>query len=129
LWDRRYKATLIDSEQYLLTCMRYIELNPVRAKNMVKHPVEYPWARYSYNALGKVEQLVTPQLEYQRSDTTKQERQSACRQLFRARISDMTLEALREATNKAWVMGSERFKARMSKQIKSSVLLGEAQWD
>lgn len=117
LWEGRYKATLIDSEQYLLTCMRYIELNPVRAKNMVKHPVEYPWSSYSYNALGKVDQLVTPQLEYQRLGTTKQERQSAYRQLFRARIPEMTLETLREATNKAWVMGSERFKARMSKQM------------
>ncbi|MCA1806592.1 MAG: transposase, partial [Actinobacteria bacterium] len=31
LWEGRYKATLIDSEAYLLTCMRYIELNPARA--------------------------------------------------------------------------------------------------
>ena len=31
LWEGRYKATLIDTETYLLTCMRYIELNPVRA--------------------------------------------------------------------------------------------------
>ena len=31
LWEGRYKATLIDSESYLLTCMRYIDLNPVRA--------------------------------------------------------------------------------------------------
>ena len=38
LWEGRYKATLIDTEQYLLTCMRYIELNPVRAKEMVNHP-------------------------------------------------------------------------------------------
>jgi putative transposase len=30
LWKGRYKATLIDSEAYLLTCMHYIELNPVR---------------------------------------------------------------------------------------------------
>ena len=28
LWEGRYKATLIDSESYLLTCMCYIELNP-----------------------------------------------------------------------------------------------------
>ncbi|MDY6867059.1 MAG: transposase, partial [Chloroflexota bacterium] len=34
LWEGRYKASLIDSQSYLLTCMRYIELNPVRA-NMV----------------------------------------------------------------------------------------------
>ena len=31
LWEGRYKTALIDSEVYLLTCMRYIELNPVRA--------------------------------------------------------------------------------------------------
>ncbi len=43
LWEGRYKATLIDSEQYLLTCMRYIELNPVRAQNMAEHPADYPW--------------------------------------------------------------------------------------
>ena len=41
LWEGRYKATLIDSEAYLLTCMRYIELNPVRAR-MVAHLSEYP---------------------------------------------------------------------------------------
>ena len=41
LWEGRYKSTLIDSERYLLSCSRYIELNPVRAK-MVAHPRDYP---------------------------------------------------------------------------------------
>jgi putative transposase len=40
LWDGRFNAALIDSERYLLTCMRYIELNPVRA-GMVYHPGGY----------------------------------------------------------------------------------------
>jgi len=31
LWEGRFKASLVDSEAYLLTCMRYIEMNPVRA--------------------------------------------------------------------------------------------------
>ena len=31
LWEGRYRATLIDTERYLFTCYRYIELNPVRA--------------------------------------------------------------------------------------------------
>lgn len=47
LWEGRYKATLIDSEAYLLTCMRYIELNPVRA-GMVDHPSQYPWSSYHH---------------------------------------------------------------------------------
>ena len=33
LWEGRYKSSLVDQEQYLLTCYRYIELNPVRAVN------------------------------------------------------------------------------------------------
>jgi putative transposase len=41
LWEGRHKASLVDAEQYLLICMRYIELNPVRA-NMVTHPDDYP---------------------------------------------------------------------------------------
>ena len=51
LWEGLYKATLLDSENYLLTCRRYIELNPVRA-GMVSDPAEYPWSSYHYNALG-----------------------------------------------------------------------------
>ena len=51
VWEGRYEATLLDSENYLLTCSRYIELNPVRA-GMVNDPAEYPWSSYHYNALG-----------------------------------------------------------------------------
>ena len=59
LWEGRYKAALIDSDAYLLTCMRYIELNPVRA-GMVADPSEYPWSSYPFNALGQPNDLVTP---------------------------------------------------------------------
>ena len=45
LWEGRYKSTLVDSEYYLLTVYRYIELNPVRA-NRVSHAAEYPWSSY-----------------------------------------------------------------------------------
>jgi len=51
LWEGRYRATVVDSEQYLLVLMRYIELNPVRA-GMVAHPSEYPWSSYLFNAQG-----------------------------------------------------------------------------
>ena len=44
LWEGRYKSSLIQEEPYLLACMRYIELNPVRA-NMVKTTSDYQWSR------------------------------------------------------------------------------------
>ena len=51
LWQGRHKGNLIESQVYFLTCMRYIEMNPVRAK-MVDHPAEYRWSSYAANALG-----------------------------------------------------------------------------
>ena len=46
LWEGRFKASLVDSEAYLLTCMRYIELNPMRP-GMVVHPGDYRWSSYA----------------------------------------------------------------------------------
>jgi putative transposase len=48
VWEGRYKTSLIDSDNYLLKCYRYIELNPVRA-GMVNHPGQYPWSSYREN--------------------------------------------------------------------------------
>ena len=120
LWEGRYKATLVDSEAYLLTCMRYIELNPVRA-GMVAHPSGYPWSSYRYNALGQPDDLVTPHLEYRRLGKTDEERQAAYRQLFKHHIPESSVAEIREATNKAWVLGNDRFKQRIQKQLERRV--------
>jgi len=122
LWEGRYKATLIDTTQYLLTCMRYIELNPVRAKGMVNQPVKYPWSSYLSNATGKFNLLLTPQLEYKRLGKTERERQSAYKKLFKAKIPEATIESIRESTNKAWVLGSDKFKKRIEKKINRPVI-------
>ncbi len=117
LWEGRYKATLIDSESYLLTCMRYIELNPVRASDMANHPFEYPWSSYRCNAVGQKDVIVRPHREYRRLGGTPEARRSAYRQLFGTRISKKTLDEIREATNKAWVLGDEQFQQRLEKRI------------
>ena len=116
LWEGRYKATLVDSEAYLLTCMRYIELNPVRAA-MVSHLSEYPWSSYPRNALGQPNEILTPHSEYLRLGKSDAGRQAAYRLLFKHRLPESSLEAIREATNKAWVLGSDRFKQRIQKQL------------
>lgn len=108
LWEGRYKSTLIQSSRYLLTCMRYIELNPVRAE-MVAHPADYPWSSYRANAQGEKSPLLAPHALYRRLGQTPEMRQKAYRQLFRAQIPREELEAIRNATNKAWVLGEGRF--------------------
>lgn len=109
LWEGRYKATVLDSEQYLLTCCRYIELNPVRA-GMVEHPGEYPWSSYRYNALGEPDSVVIPHELYLRLGKDGPERQASYRALFCKEIDDRMLADIRQATNKAWGLGNDRFR-------------------
>jgi len=45
LWDGRYKSSPISTDEYLLACCRYVELNPVRA-GMVFDPLAYRWSSY-----------------------------------------------------------------------------------
>jgi len=121
LWEGRYKATLVDSVNYLLTCYRYIELNPVRARGMVNHPGDYPWSSYRYNALGEDDPIVVPHEEYLRLGKTLAERQAAYNALFNIRIGGEKLEEIRQATNKGWVLGGSDFKERIERQLNRQV--------
>lgn len=112
LWEGRYKATVIDGETYLLTCSRYIELNPVRAQ-MTAHPRDYPWSSYHANADGAADGLVRPHSLYRTLGRTQAERQDAYRELFRSRIGERALAAIREATNKGWALGDGRFRTKV----------------
>ncbi len=120
LWEGRFKASMINSEQYLLTVSRYIELNPVRA-NMIDHPAEYPWSSYHQNALGKKIKLITSHAVYNSLGNNKLERQLAYQSLFVNHIPDYTVEEIRKAANKGWVVGDARFKQQIEKQLGYSI--------
>lgn len=113
LWEGRFKSTVVDADNYLLTVYRYIELNPVRA-GMVEHAADYPWSSYQGNAIGKPIQLLTPHPLYLNLGTTVAERQSAYRALFTGLMPVHDIAAIRHATNKAWVLGDEHFKAQIA---------------
>ena len=115
LWEGRYRATVVDSERYLLTLMRYIELNPVRA-GMVEHPRDYPWSSYGRNAFGETglnADWIVSHREYRRLGRTPEERHHAYRQLFRAAISKEDLQSIRDSTHKGWALGGDRFKSQI----------------
>lgn len=120
LWEGRYKSTLIDSEIYLLTCCRYIELNPVRA-NMVAHPREYPWSSYLSHAEGEPNRLITDHALYLALGADQEARQAAYRALFETHVSEATLVAIRDATNKGWALGNDRFKGEIASAVSRRV--------
>jgi putative transposase len=115
LWEGRYRATVVDSERYLLTLMRYIELNPVRA-GMVAHPGDYPWSSYRHHAQGEAglnADWLTAHEEYLRLGRNEADRQSAYRELVQSAVPGNDLAEIRECTHKGWALGGERFREQI----------------
>ena len=50
LWQGRFISKVIVKDRYLLDCIQYIELNPVRA-NIVKTTADYTWSSYKERLL------------------------------------------------------------------------------
>jgi len=114
LWEGRFRSCVVDAEEYLLTCQRYIELNPVRA-GMVNSPEEYIWSSYRANGLAKPAKLWTPHSIYCQLGRTASKRALAYRRLFDAHLDAQSFEEIRSATNTGMALGSDRFKDEIEK--------------
>ena len=121
LWEGRFKSALIDSDQYLLTCSRYIELNPVRA-GMVSGPGDYRWSSYCANALGRDDRIITPHELYMRLGKTRETRQANYRALFRTHVDDDSLRLIRASTQQNTIIGDGRFQEEIQAMLKRRVM-------
>lgn len=116
LWEGRHKGMIVESAAYLLACMRYIELNPVRA-GMAAQPYHYRWSSYAANALGEDNCIVSPHDEYLRLGQTLLQRREAYCALFDVELTARELERIRNCTRSGTPMGNERFKERIEKTL------------
>jgi putative transposase len=108
LWEPRFRSSLVDSEAYLLTCHRYIELNPVRA-GVVSDPVAYAWSSHGHYATQHVNPLITEHAVYLRLGGTRFERQAAFRSMFAESLEERLVLQIRTAINTDSALGSETF--------------------
>jgi putative transposase len=93
LWGGRHKGHILDSEDYFLICMRYIEMNPVRAE-MVGHPARYRWSSYAANAQGIDNAIIQPHELYLSLGKSPEARQAAYRGLFATEINADELDLI-----------------------------------
>lgn len=100
LLEGRYKSSTITDETYFLICMRYIELNPVRAY-MVKHPSDYEWSSYHANALGKKNPLVSHHSIYLSLSKDEAQRNELYKELFKIALSDQDIKKIQSSCNKS----------------------------
>ncbi len=112
LWQGRFKASVIDSETYFMTCSRYIELNPVRAK-IVADPADYRWSSYAHHIGVQSDPLITDHPLYWALGNTPFEREAAYKELVHQALSAEEIDSLHQAAQKGWALGSDRFKTSL----------------
>ncbi len=87
LWQDRFKSKLIEKDEYLIQCGKYIELNPVRA-GIVKAPEDYPYSSYRYYGLGLEDGLIDNDPLYMDMGQTAIKRQSNYKNMIIGEIID-----------------------------------------
>jgi putative transposase len=125
LWEGRYRSTLIQTERYLLACMAYIDLNPVRA-NMVAQPDDYVWSSFGHYAGRRNDRLITPHASYWGLGNTPFAREAAYAEMVQAGIQADQQRALTDATLSGWALGDAKFIAGLKVQTPRRLSKGKA---
>ena len=108
LWEGRYKSTVIDTDQYLLTCMAYLDLNPVRA-GLVGQASEYVWSSHGHYIGQRVDKLITPHPLVWGLGNTPFAREAKYAELVRGGISASQTVQLTDSALRGWALGDADF--------------------
>ena len=104
LWEGRYKACLVDGADYLLRCVRYIDLNPVRAR-MTDNPTQFAWSSCAGLCALREDALLTPHHVQQTLGA------AAYRDLLVEALNDEDLAAIRAYLQQQRAYGRDDFQA------------------
>jgi putative transposase len=116
LWEGRFRSCIVQSEIYLMTCYRYVELNPVRA-GMVRNPAQYEWSSYGFNALGAPLPWLVPHAEYLKLGSNDAERRREYRALFGRTVDAGLIDEIRSVTNAGFTLGTKEFREKLSMRL------------
>jgi putative transposase len=120
LWEGRYKSNLIQTERYLLACMVYMDLNPVRA-GMVADPADYRWSSHQHYVGRHADRLVTPHPLYWELGNTPFARDQAYAELVQAGVSQDAQRALTDSALRGWALGEPDYVAELQRRTERRV--------
>lgn len=115
LWEGRYKSTLIQTDRYLLACMAYLDLNPVRA-GMVADPAHYAWSSHRHFMGQTNDRRITPHALYWALGNTPFAREAAYTELVRTGLEMDEQKAITQATLQGWALGDADFVDELQKR-------------
>jgi len=108
LWEGRYRSSLIQTDTYLLACMAYLDLNPVRA-GMVAHPQDFPWSSYGHYAGLRHDRLLAPHALVWQLGNTPFAREAGYREFVEGGITARQQQELTDSALRGWALGDAAF--------------------
>lgn len=120
LWEGRHKGCPVATDRYFLACMRYIELNPVRA-GIVSVPYEYRWSSYHQNASGQPGGFLAVHDCYLALGDDDKQRSNAYRSLFVTSETDKLLKEVRSTVQSGTPLGDDRFRLQIENALQKRV--------
>ena len=121
LWEGRYRSTLIQTDRYLLACMAYIDLNPVRA-GMVREANEYAWSSHGHYIGQRDDKIVSPHSLFWVLGNTPFSREAAYADLVRAGVTPTQQADLTRSALSGWALGEESFVSDLQKRTARRVV-------
>lgn len=113
LWEGRYRSTLLQAERYLLPCMVYMDLNPVRA-GMAATPADYPWSSHRHYVGAASDRLVTPHPLFWALGNTPFAREQAYAELVASGVTSPLRDLLTDSTFRGWAVGDPAYLSRLA---------------
>ena len=116
LWEGRFKASLIDTSDYLLACCRYVDLNPVRA-SVVSAPEDYDWSGYRSRCGLADTSILDEHHVFRMLGGSPADRGTTYRRYVSEGVGDAELALIRQAVQRNQLTGDSRFKADIEARI------------
>ena len=120
LWEGRYRSTLIQAERYLMPCMAYIDLNPVRA-GLVVEAKDYAWSSHGHYAGLRADKHVSPHPLFWALGNTPFGREVAYADMVRSGVGADQQAALTTSVLSGWALGSDDFVTDLQKRTERRV--------
>jgi len=96
VWQGRFQSPVIQEDEHLLTVLRYVEANPLRA-GMVADAADYPWSSYRAHGLGRADDLLSEAPVWATLGPTDAARQACWRRWVHTPLTERELAAVRRA--------------------------------
>ncbi|HWI84570.1 transposase [Ramlibacter sp.] len=125
LWEGRYRSTLIQPERYLLACMVYLDLNPVRA-GLMDSAADYPWSSHAHYVGRRIDRLVTPHPLWWGLGNTPFAREAAYSDLVQRGIPSAQERALTDSVLRGWALGDADYVAELQRRTERRVTKSRA---